>query len=61
VEVRAALVSATVACDGGERELRRNAGLTGEQAVCVIENAPQFSRPDDAPVSYEDVFRDCTR
>jgi hypothetical protein len=41
------IVAATVGCDGGEAELRRNAGLTREQADCVADGGSLPRCTDD--------------
>jgi hypothetical protein len=42
-EIRAAIIDATLACGGGSRAVRRNAGLTSEEAECVLD-APARDR-----------------
>jgi hypothetical protein len=43
-EIRAAIVEASLAC-GGEAKVRRNVGLTRQQAECVLD-APEEERAD---------------
>jgi hypothetical protein len=54
VALGAAISVATLRCGGGETELRRNAGLTGTQAECVLDARDAL---ETDPVG---TYEDCT-